>query len=402
MSSARIGARLRAAAVLALCIVALSALPGRAVGAIYTVGPVSVDVTAESAAKAREQALAAAHERAFDRLIGRIVPERAQARVPDAGYERIATLVRDFEVGNEKRSSVRYLADLTIRFQRKAVRGFLREHDVPFAETRSDPLVVLPLYGEGGGAVLWQEPNPWRAAWANRGADDGLVPLEVPLGDLQDMQTVRARAALDLRWKPLSEIAARYGGKDVLITQAIPDGPSARRLQLVSRRVGAEGQEQTWVATVQRRADEARKDMFDRAAGRVARAVERSWKLANVVRFESEAQMRVYVPLDGLDRWVTVRRRLNGIPLVGDARLRRLSRAQAEVALVYYGDVAQLRRAMAQRDLTLTPTPSDAAGAGGDTPEWTLRPAGAENPRGAGNDAAAESGANGAGSEISQ
>ncbi len=164
-------------------------------------------------------------------------------------------------------------------------------------------------------------------------------------------------------------------------------------MQLVSRRVGPEGQEQTWVAAVQRQSGESRQAMYARAADRVARAVERSWKLANVVRFESEARLRARVPLDGLDRWVTVRRRLGAMPVVGEARLRRLPRAEAEVALVYYGDVAQLRRAMGQSDLTLTRTSSDAAAAGGDVPPWTLRPANVPSPGGNGGGAQTGAGA---------
>ena len=34
--------------------------------------------------------------------------------------------------------------------------------------------------------MLWEDPNPWRAAWADRPDRGGLVPVEVPLGDLPE------------------------------------------------------------------------------------------------------------------------------------------------------------------------------------------------------------------------
>jgi hypothetical protein len=370
-----------AVALLSLMVAVADPVGANAATEIYTVRDVSVDVTAESAAKAREKALARAHELAFGRLIARIVPRGAQGRLPETSYDRIATLVRDFEVANEKTSSVRYLADLTLRFQRQAVRGYLRANEVPFAETRSKPVVVLPLYGAAGDAVLWNGTNPWRDAWANRSGDAGLVPLEVPIGDLQDMNAISAQAALNQSPEPLERIAARYGAEDALVTQALPAGQAAQggaSAQIITRRVGAEGQEQTWIDTVRQRQGEGLGEMYGRAADKVAREVERTWKLANVVRFESEAHLIARVALTGLDRWVGVRERLESVPLIGESQVRKLSRGEAVLALTYYGDTRQLRRALAQADLVLERRPRGDGGAGGSQdggPEWLIRPA---------------------------
>jgi hypothetical protein len=368
-------------ALLSLIITVCHPVSTNAATEIYTVRDVSVDVTAESAAKAREKALARAHEQAFDRLIARIVPRGAQGRLPETPYDRIATLVRDFEVANEKTSSVRYLADLTLRFQRQAVRGYLRANEVPFAETRSKPVVVLPLYGAAGDAVLWNGANPWREAWADRSGEAGLVPLEVPLGDLQDMNIISAEAALNQSPEPLERIAARHGAEDALVTQALPAGQAAQggaSVQIITRRVGAEGQEQTWIDTVRQQQGETRAAMYRRAADKVAREVERTWKLANVVRFESEARLIARVALTGLDRWVGVRERLENVPLIGESQVRKLSRGEAVVALTYYGDTRQLRRALAQADLVLERRRGEdgnAAGSPDGGPEWVIRPA---------------------------
>jgi hypothetical protein len=223
--------------------------------------------------------------------------------------------------------------------------------------------------------ALWRDPNPWRDAWADYGGDAGLVPLEVPLGDLTDMEAISARAALDQRTKPLGNIAARYAAEDVLVTQAIPAGNASQgtaSAQIISRRVGEAGQENTWIRTVEQRAQESREAMYARAVEQVAAAVERAWKLANVVRFESEASLTARVPIDGLERWVTVRKRLDSVPVIGNRQVRTLSRERADVQLVYYGDLRQLRRALGQAGLVLEETASGAAD-GGDAPDWTVR-----------------------------
>ena len=153
-------------------------------------------------------------------------------------------MVQDFSVAGERTSSVRYLADLTFRFRPSAVRSYLQQQGVAFAETRSKPVLVVPIYGAAGQAVLWEEPNPWRATWATREPDDGLVPLSVPLGDLNDVSSIDAEQALDGDRARLSALARRYGAEDVLINQLVLAGdPLAEQatLQVIASRHGRRG-----------------------------------------------------------------------------------------------------------------------------------------------------------------
>ena len=131
-------------------------------GRIFTVRDVAVDETAATAAEARQVALAVGQRRAFRRLIDRLVPEDQQGLVPALDPNLLQYYVRDFSVADERTSAVRYLADLTFRFNADEVRRLLRSNSVAFAETRGNPVVVLPVFRAGDGeAVLWVEANPW-------------------------------------------------------------------------------------------------------------------------------------------------------------------------------------------------------------------------------------------------
>jgi len=346
-------------------------------GDLYTLAGIEVDVTGDSAAEARDQALAEAHRKAFQRLVTRLVPRGAQGQVPDLSYDNLGGLVRSFEVNDERSSSVRYLATLTFHFQPQAVRTLLRRHDVPFAETQSKPVLVLPLFGAAGDAVLWDDPNPWRDAWSARGPDSGLVPLTLPLGDLGDLRAITAEDALNQDLDALRAIARRYDAGDVLVAQAIParerEGAPASA-QIITRRISPDGQSGTWIDNVRQRDGETRGAMYARAAERVAREVENTWKLSNVLRFDSESRMRVAVPIRALEDWAVLRRRLQTVPLVDSSQVLRLSRQQAELELVYYGDRRQLRRALAQSDLMLRERSAGNAGTdnGGSAPAMSL------------------------------
>ena len=104
---------------------------------VFTVRNVAVDVTARTAAAARERALKDGQTRALLRLLERLVSRSALDRLPTIDQATANFLVRDFEIANEKTSSVRYLATLTYRFKRSEVRALLRREDIPFAETVS-------------------------------------------------------------------------------------------------------------------------------------------------------------------------------------------------------------------------------------------------------------------------
>ncbi len=344
------------AGLLALVAVAETA---SAQGDVFTVRAVAVDETAETAAAARQAAIAAGHQQAFERLVDRLVPEEQMATVPVLEPGLVEFYVLDFSVNNERTSTVRYLAELTFRFNAGEVRAFLRNSGVEFAEARSKPLLVLALYAaEGGEPSLWLEPNPWREAWGLRPTDAGLVPLRVPLGDLRDLATIDAPRALGGDAQSLSAIADVYGAGAVLVSQATASGDflaSQGQLALISTRYEM-GQDVvvTTSDNVAQFPGESERDFFARAAGLVDLEIQEDWKRENILQFSNQRTIVVFVPLDGLADWLEVRQRIGRIASIQKSSVTGLSRNQAEMVLSFVGNEQRLTRALAQRDLFLS------------------------------------------------
>jgi len=85
----------------------------------YSVSDVNVDVTADTAAHARDRALAQAERTAYSQLCGRLgMTDNADK----LGDDVIATLVRSFEVQSERLSAVRYVGVFTIAFNPASVK----------------------------------------------------------------------------------------------------------------------------------------------------------------------------------------------------------------------------------------------------------------------------------------
>lgn len=342
-----------------LCV--LTALPWDAATAraasVFDVANVAVDVTAETAAAARERALADGERTAFRRLLERLTLRSDHPRLPDLPRNEIANYLQDFSVADEKTSAVRYLAKLTFRFKADEVRRLLERLGVPFAETMSKPVLLLPVYQSAGALLLWDDPNPWRSAWAGQAMQEGLVPMSLPTGDLPDVAAIGAEQAATGDESRLAAIARRYGTTDAVVVVAsvgyLPQQPLPHVRVFVSRHGPSARKERTEIE-IQAVSGESIEALLRRAAVETARLVEDLWKRENLLRLDRSSVAAVSVPIAKLDDWLAVRKRLGNVSLVRRADVVLMSRAEVQVSLHYIGEADQLALALGQADLQLT------------------------------------------------
>lgn len=348
--------RYAAAVFLVLALPFLATAAGAGEDDLFTVTGVEVDATASNAAAAREVALAEGQARALDILLRRLTLRRDHPRLPVPPEQRLAELVKAIEIADERTSAVRYLAGLTVRFNAEQVRLFLRLENVRFAETVRRPELVLPVYQVAGALLLWDEPNPWKLAWAAGSASGYLAPLILPIGDLSDMSDIGAAQARRGDAAALAAIARRYSAGSVLVVIAnltLDTGSGLPVLDVAARRYGADSAARTVFEgrfdTMGTRIDAVLAD----AVAVVTEDVEEAWKLENLLRLDLQGRVHVTVPVGGIEEWVEVRRRLGRVAAIRRTELMALTRGQVWLALDYVGELRQLALALAQQDMDL-------------------------------------------------
>lgn len=368
---------------------------------LYTVRGVEVEVTAADAAQAREAAIALGQSRALQRLWARLIPAEALGRAPSLSAERIGGLIEDFRVAEERSGEDSYAGRLTVSFRPAEVRRVLRDADVPYAEQRGQPLLLLPLYADEAGTRLWDDPNPWRRAWQRR-SEVGLVPVILPLGDLSDIGAIDARRAEALDRDALDAITAVHGTEEVLVTIARASGDPTQGeagLSIELRRIGPGRDGGMEMESLRQREGEPAERFYARAVEAVDGRVQEEWKRANLLRFDSRERLTVQAPLRGLEDWVQLRRRLEAIAAVVDLDILDLGRSRAIVALAYVGDEAQLARSLRQQGLVLEAEAEPVPG----MPTWRLTlgidPRGLPAPGSGGQETGYEEAGEGAGGE---
>ena len=300
-------------------------------------------------------------------------------------------MVAGFEIDRELVSTTRYRASLTVDFDPAEVRRLLRESGVAYAETVSKPVLVVAVQRDPGGILLWEDGNRWRRAWEERPPHGGLVPILLPLGDIIDLGAVAAKRALASDAEALGALGRLYGTSEVAVAVAGLSGSSAvakpsapaeadtegadgeasaagRALTLSLRRIAA-GDELAVAQTLIGRAGESERSLLERGTDRVVTLLEDAWKAANLIRYDEDHVLQATVPIASLGEWVSIQRRLAALAMVGVVEIDSLSLREGQLTLRYHGTADQLRLALDQSDLALTPLAD----------EWMLGPR-AEEP----------------------
>jgi hypothetical protein len=332
---------------------------------VYEVA-VPVDVTAKSAATAKKEALATGELLAFSRLLERLTLLDDLDRLPHLGQRGIAPFVNNISLADEKTSGVRYLAKLTVRFKREEVRKILMDLGILFAETRSKPVLVLPVYQAAGALMLFDDPNPWREAWSGLPERDNLVPLNLPKGDLTDIAAVGAEQAVQGDQQRLNAIARRYKVGDTIVAFArlsLDLRTSRPRVEMDLTRYGPTSAGRKETRTLLAKAGETPQGLLNRGAEILARLIEDQWKLDNLLKFDQTGVAAVTVPIANLPSWLAVRKSLSQVSVVRQVDLVLLSREEVRANIQYIGELEQLILALEQADLRLSK----------DGDEWILR-----------------------------
>ena len=182
------------------------------------------------------------------------------------------------------------------------------------------------------------------------------MPIAVPYGDLADIRDLSTVQALRGDEDRLRAVADRYGARDVVIARAartFDPRDNLPVLEIAIVRRGGGRMEETIIDSIKGQSPDDLIGLLDAGVTRVVSTLSSAWKRANLVLPGLETRVTVVVPIDGFGRWLSIRRRLEGIGVLRRSELLRLSKREAMIDLWVQGGAEQLRNAVRQRDLDL-------------------------------------------------
>lgn len=335
---------------------------------VFTVKDIKVDVTAESAATAQKQAFFKAQTLAFSELTKRILSDKELSSFTPPDSQYISTLVKDYEITEEQLSSVRYIGTYTFRFKSDEIKQLLTAQNIHFTDVSSKPVLVLPFFQWGPDTLLWHAQNPFLAAWKRINSYQGLVPIVIPIGDIDDVSDLGTGEALSYNHEKLAAMANRYQAGETIILVATPYWPSdavfdagqistPSYIDIAMYRTDRGAPEFSQSLQIRARDNDTIDTLFDRAVANVRNTLQAAWKDRTVVDPSYGNMLKVRVRFNSMKEWIDTQNALKRVQGINDMQILSLTPNQASLELAFQGSAQRLRLALSQADMTLsTPT----------------------------------------------
>lgn len=335
---------------------------------VYTVSDVAVDVTADSAAKARDQAMAEGQRTAFAQLLERLgVSPSVGAKL---NSDDLSTLVQNFEVQNERASSVRYIGALTVHFRPLAVRNFLASRNESFSDAPGKPVIILPIVKNGSITTLWEEPTRWMKLWNDAAKNGGIVPLIIPSGSPDDKNLLATSDAVLGKVEPVKSLIDKYqaDGLIVAILNGSPDNPAAGFVIDLQHFANGfdDGSDIEHITLIGAPDKNAVDGILMQGIRQIRQKIEKDEK-QELQKHETEqpaqqtwpdeaapAKLPVTVQFTTLAEWADIQRRLLATPGVRRVDIVSVGRGATEIELGFAGKPEDIQMAAAEHNLRLT------------------------------------------------
>ncbi len=342
--------------------------------AVYRVSDVTVDITADNAAQARDKAIAQAQRQGFDLLLTRLGVGGKGGKASD---EALTAMVKAFDLQKEYAAGKRYTGTFTLHFKPEAVRAFLSERGADYVEERAAPYVVLPIARLSGRDVLWEDRTVWRNVWEEMARGAGLVPLIVPAGELDDIAQISTAEALSGRAEKLQTLLRHYQAGGALV--ALYNEEKATIETSLYDEAGA-AHHGAIKAEVIPEEEKNRTESLKSGIKKIMAALDEAWREGSLRRNETgkvpsspaaaslpvEAPTASFVPAPSspsllsvsalvptLAAWAQIRNALAQSPSVISTHVITMTRGLVHFELQFRGELTDLRSSLEERGLIL-------------------------------------------------
>ncbi len=324
---------------LALILSPFTVQPARAQAGIYTVSGLHVEATAASPAEALNAAIAQGRPRAWQILYRRLTRQADWAREPQLDAPTLLRLSRGFTIANERRSTTRYVADVTYNFNPDAVARILQAANISFSQTVARRILLVPM---APGFVT----GPWAQALAVPEFRGSLVPFEV--AGQADAASLNGLDFDKASWGDVSAAAARIGASEAALVQSVY---ANGKVTVNIRRLGL-GQP-TVKSSVDVPLQQTLGTTYPSAANAAVAAIEDLWKSRTAVNFNARATIIADVVIGSLAQWGATQSALEGLDNVTATQLVAMDMGLARVSITYSGSAEQLRDGLAAKGIAL-------------------------------------------------
>ena len=331
---------------------------------IYTIYNIEVDETSRNVATARDRAMRKGQRQALVRLFRRIILTADMKKLPEFSDLDVQDYISGFEINNERRSNVRYIASLVVHFNRDKINDLLSNNQIPFAETLGRAVSVLPVFEESGTLRLWERDNLWRKAWQDYDMINNLVPVDTPSPTLKNRFYISALQAKNDYQRSIRSYIEKSALNELIVAVAslrksASGDQIALDIYLKQNSLVDEADYVPTTLTVNLPAyDETGKSnleaLYQAGVDAATAWVDDLWKMQVLVNYGISSKIAVHGDLEAINDWVIMQRQLEKVNLVKNVDLKSLNIKTVNLEIEFSGEAEQLVLSLAQQGVRLT------------------------------------------------
>ena len=306
---------------------------------LYTVAGVHVDATAASSSEALNLALAQGRPRAWQILYRRLTREQDWQRQPALDGAALLRLSRGYTIANERRSTTRYVADVTYIFNPAAVSRALQGAGIAFTQGAPKRILIVPM------APAFST-GPWAQALAAPSLRDSVVPFAV--ASAADAPSLGNLNFDNAAWGDVAGAADRIKANEAALVQVVYVN---NKVTVNIRRIGIG--EAPAKASIEVPLMQTVGSTYPAAAQAAIRAIEDMWKSRAAVDFSQRGRLTVIAKPANAADWGALRTALGGVDNVTSVQIIAMDIGYAQLSVSYQGNADQLRDALNAAGLSL-------------------------------------------------
>ncbi len=330
------------ALVLALAISCVVNAPAAVADPTFEVSGIHVDASAKSVAEARTAAVASGRPTAWNILFRRLTRQQDWTRQPALDAATLQKMVIGYLPSNERRSTTRYVADMTYTFNSEMVARVLQSAGIPYTSVAAKRVLLVPM------APGFARGSSWTAAFASPRFATAPVPFALPPGDAADMTYLAGLNFDTANWEQVATVAARIRATEALLVQATPAG---NKLQVTIKRLG-QG-EMPMKTSFEVPLLQSATATYPGAADATMRAIDDMWKNQKAVDYGQKGKLTAAVRIASLGQFASLENAITSVPNVASVNVAAMDVGEARLTISYIGSPEQLKAALAQAGVLL-------------------------------------------------
>jgi|SRR5579871_615222 len=337
----------RLAPLLALACAALLPVGAVAADPTYTVSGIHVDATAESASAAQAIAIEQGRPRAWSTLYRRLAKQADWSKQPQLDAVALRSLARGYTVSHERRSTTRFVADVTYIFSPEAVSRVLRGISTSYVNPLARRILLIPM------SPTFTRGSEWSNAFLSPRFGGSQVPFTVPSGGSADVGALERLQFDATNWADVELVAAKIHATEAVLVLAIP---IPGKIQIWLKRIGAA--ELPTKMSMDVPLLQNLSQTYPTAADEAVHAIEDMWRQKAPAEFSTKGNLLADVHVSSLAQWITIQSAMGSVANVRDISTLAMDIGIVRVSITYLGTPEQLHDALAPVGVALTKSDS--------------------------------------------